>query len=313
MFNNKEYVLAVHKFKSFSKAAKELYISQPSLSASVKRIEAAIGAPLFDRSTNPLSLTEIGEKYIKCATDIANIEENFESFVSNTTKMLKGEIKIGGSSMFSSFVLPALISKFNTEYPGIEFKILEDNTQNLMSMLVDGSVDLVVDNVLISNKSVVPYAFTPELLMLAVPLKFKINERLKGKALTVKDIKEGYHKREDAPAISLKEFENEPFILLKSENDTGKRAVKLFKKYDISPKVVFKLDQQMTAYNITNTGVGISFISDTLISHLYSSPNVCYYKIDDPDVVRNIYFYVKANRYLSNACQTFMDMYIDNK
>ena len=106
MFNNKEYVLAVEKYKSFSKAAKELYISQPSLSASVKRIETEIGAPLFDRSTTPLSLTEIGEKYIKCATDIANIEENFESFVSNSINMLTGEIKIGGSSMFSSFVLP---------------------------------------------------------------------------------------------------------------------------------------------------------------------------------------------------------------
>ena len=64
MFKNKEYVLYVEKSKSFSKAAKELYISQPSLSASIKRIEKEIGAAIFDRSTNPLSLTDIGRKYV---------------------------------------------------------------------------------------------------------------------------------------------------------------------------------------------------------------------------------------------------------
>lgn len=61
MFKGKKYVYEVYREKSFSKAAQNLYISQPSLSARIKQIEEQIGEPLFDRSTNPLQLTEIGK------------------------------------------------------------------------------------------------------------------------------------------------------------------------------------------------------------------------------------------------------------
>ena len=310
MFNNKDYVLSVERHKSFSKAAKELYISQPSLSASIKRIENEIGAPIFDRSTNPLSLTEIGQKYVECALQINDIEQNFINYIGDSMNMLTGGIKIGGSSMFTSFVLPPLISNFNKLYPKIEFNFMEGHTQSLINMLIAGELDLVVENVLISNKSIVPIILTSEVLMLAVPNSFKVNEKLKDKMLTAEDIKAGRHNDPSAPCVKLDSFKDEPFILLKSENDTGKRAKKLCKKHDFKPNVIFKLDQQMTAYNITCSGVGISFISDTIIKHLSASPDVCYYKLDDEDITRNIYFYVKNNRYISKACQSFIDLCI---
>ena len=62
MFGGINYVYEVYRTQSFSKAAKNLYISQPSLSAMIKKIEAKVGAPLFDRSTNPIQLTEYGEQ-----------------------------------------------------------------------------------------------------------------------------------------------------------------------------------------------------------------------------------------------------------
>ena len=281
MFNNKDYVLSVERHKSFSKAAKELYISQPSLSASIKRIENEIGAPIFDRSTNPLSLTEIGQKYVECALQINDIEQNFINYIGDSMNMLTGGIKIGGSSMFTSFVLPPLISNFNKLYPKIEFNFMEGHTQSLINMLI-----------------------------VAVPNSFKVNEKLKDKMLTAEDIKADRHNDPSAPCVKLDSFKDEPFILLKSENDTGKRAKKLCKKHDFKPNVIFKLDQQMTAYNITCSGVGISFISDTIIKHLSASPDVCYYKLDDEDITRNIYFYVKNNRYISKACQSFIDLCI---
>ena len=65
MFSNPEYVYEVYKERSFSKAAKNLFISQPALSVTIKRIENRIGTPIFDRSTNPVGLTECGQKYIE--------------------------------------------------------------------------------------------------------------------------------------------------------------------------------------------------------------------------------------------------------
>ena len=86
MFKSKNYVLTILKEGSFSKAAEALYVSQPSLSATVKRIEEKISAPIFDRSTNPISLTQIGAEYVRCAKEIEASEKNFEKFRTQTSR-----------------------------------------------------------------------------------------------------------------------------------------------------------------------------------------------------------------------------------
>ena len=78
MFQGMNYVYEVYKEKSFSKAAKNLYISQPSLSANVRRVEAKIGYPIFNRNTSPLTLTECGERYIQSVEEILAIENSIE-------------------------------------------------------------------------------------------------------------------------------------------------------------------------------------------------------------------------------------------
>ena len=83
MFNGMEYVYEVYKEKSFSKAAKKLFISQPSLSATVKRVENRIGYPVFNRNTTPLTLTECGEHYIKAVEEILAIQTSFQNFIND--------------------------------------------------------------------------------------------------------------------------------------------------------------------------------------------------------------------------------------
>ena len=112
MFRNKDYVLAVLKAGSFSKAAEEMYISQPSLSASIKRIESKISSPIFNRTT-PVTLTQTGREYVRRALAIREIEDDFSQFIFDQSNLLVGEIKIGGSSLFSSFILPGMIAKFS--------------------------------------------------------------------------------------------------------------------------------------------------------------------------------------------------------
>ena len=77
MFSGMNYVYEVYKEQSFSKAAENLYISQPALSSMIKKIETKIGMPLFDRSTSPIQLTECGKKYIKTAEKIMALDNEF--------------------------------------------------------------------------------------------------------------------------------------------------------------------------------------------------------------------------------------------
>lgn len=111
MFQGMNYVYEVYKEKSFSKAAKNLYISQPSLSANVRRVEAKIGYPIFNRNTSPLTLTECGERYIQSVEEILAIENSFASFVNDLGGLKTGHLTLGGSSLFSSCLLPRLIGE----------------------------------------------------------------------------------------------------------------------------------------------------------------------------------------------------------
>ncbi|MBQ8588543.1 MAG: LysR family transcriptional regulator [Clostridia bacterium] len=305
MFRNKEYILTVLKEGSFSKAAQTLYISQPSLSASVKRIEDKIASPIFNRS-NPVTLTEIGKEYVRYALEIEQKERDFEKYVSDHTGLVTGTVKIGGSSLFSSFMLPAMISEFCRTHPGISFEIIEDNTKNLIDKLNIGMLDIIVDNAEINDESITATYCTSEIMLLAVPKKFEVNLRLSEYSLSADDIKKKKHLESDF-CTDIKAFGNVPFILLNPENDTGKRAQKIFKKHSIVPKVAFYLDQQVTAYNIACQGLGVTFVSDTLIENIVSSDEMNYYVISDKETKRKICFYNKNNRYLSVACQKFLE------
>lgn len=308
MFSNKEYIIQVYKEKSFSEAAKNLYISQPSLSATVKRVEEKLSAPIFDRSTNPITLTEIGREYIRTALEIKKCEEDFANYLSDSFELLKGEIALGGTNLFSSYVIPPMISAFNKSYPDTTFKIREARTKILMSLIVDGELDIVIDNTEISDENISSYVFSSEMLLLAVPKKLEVNEKLADYQLTVGDVHSNLHNNPDFPRIPLSRFKNESFIFLKQENNTGKRAHFLCKKHKISPRVIFELDQQVTSYNITASGLGISFVSDTLIKSLHDTSEVVFYKLTDDEIIRNIYFFVKKNKYLTNACRKFIDV-----
>lgn len=100
MFQGMEYIYTVYQEKSFSKAARKLFISQPSLSATVKRVEEHIGYPIFDRSTKPLTLTEFGKRYISSVEQIISVEHEFSSFMNDWGGLKTGKLVLGGSSLF---------------------------------------------------------------------------------------------------------------------------------------------------------------------------------------------------------------------
>ncbi len=304
MFRYKEYIFTICETGSFTKAAEKLFVSQPSLSATVKRLEDKIGEPIFDRGS-PVSLTEVGKEYVKCAMQIRKIEHDFEKYVFDYGNLLTGKIRIGGSSFFSSLVLPEIISEFSKENSKIEFEIFEDNTKNLLAKLRENSLDIIVDNTLPDEENILSKVYRSERLLLAVPKKFAINEQFEKARLTAEQIKAD--KYLDATGIDFSKLKGQPFVLLRRENDTGRRAEKLFKKYGVEPDAVFYLDQQLTSYNVACAGIGIVFVSDTLVKRIGASPDVYYYKINDRFSVRDIYFLYRKNGYLSSACRKFIE------
>lgn len=310
MFQGMEYVYEVYKEKSFSRAAASLFISQPSLSANVKRIEKRIGYPIFDRSTKPLGLTECGERYIQAVEQIMSVKNEFVNFVNDLGGLKTGKLVVGGSNFFSSWILPGLIADFARKYPLIEIILIEESTANLAQLLQQGALDLAVDNCLLDEAVFDSCIFQEEHLLLAVPRSFAVNESLSAYQLSVESIRDHSFLKPEMKAVPLAAFRDEPFIMLKPENDTGKRALAICHQHRLHPHVVFELDQQLTAYNITCSGMGISFLGDMLISSVPDNPDLVYYKLPPKNSSRNVYFYWKKGRYLSRAMEEFLKLII---
>lgn len=306
MFNGMKYVYAVYKEGSFSKAAESLFISQPSLSANIKREEEIVGYPIFDRSTKPLSLTECGKEYIRAAEQIMSVNQQFEVYLSDMEGLRTGSLSIGGTNLFASWILPELLSDFSGRFPNITIELVEESSHELERMLQSGRIDLLLDNSKLDPVIYEHQVYMKEFLLLAVPAGFDVNNRLSSFQLSHEMIEDGNFLSEDVPAVSLKEFGNCPFVLLKQGNDTGERARAICLENHFTPKVLFELDQQMTSYNITITGMGISFISDTLIRRVPFHDKVFYYKLSGKNVRRNLSFYWKSGRYRSRAMEEFL-------
>lgn len=306
MFSSMKYVYEVYKEHSFSKAAQNLYISQPSLSATIKKTELRIGAPIFDRSTNPIQLTECGKKYIKSIEEIMDIQNSFDNYVNNLNELKTGQLAIGGSNLFASFILPPLITKFTQKYPLVKIHLIESDTATLKNMLLHGSLDLVIDNYAFHDPIYTKQFFADETLLLAVPRRLESNNKAREYQLTYEDIISKRHLAEGTPTVPLTLFKDDPFIFLRTGNDTRFRAEKICQDHELSPNIILKLDQQITSYNVACYGMGIAFVSDTLVCKAMPVPNIIFYKLDEPHSKRTIYFYHKQTKYITRAMEEFL-------
>ena len=145
MTNYKEYIYAVYQEKSFSKAAKKLYVSQPWLSATIKKAEQELGLALFDRSTNPISLTEAGQYYIEKFEEITAIETEMHEHFKQMRDVGRTELHIGSSMFFCTYVLPSLMKEFQFLYPQVTLTLAEGGNKTLLEKLMNGRLDFLLE------------------------------------------------------------------------------------------------------------------------------------------------------------------------
>ena len=308
MFVWKKYVYEVYKERSFTKAAQNLYISQPSLSARIKKIEEIIGEPLFDRSTTPLQLTEVGKVYIEAAEEITQIEQRVENYINDLAGLKTGNLAVGASTLFAAYVVPSLITQFNQKFPDVHIQLIEGNTAELAEMLGRNALDFVIDNYhydsILYNKEL----YCEENILLAVPKHFAVNEELGMYQLSYKNIKNKNYLNQKYPAVPLGRFADLPFIMLTQGNDTRTRGDRLCRNVGFKPNIVLEFNQQSTAYMASSTQLGATFISDILVSQLPTFENLVYYKLDGEEAKRKVFFYYKTHKYKTRVMEEFVRM-----
>ncbi|MBP3896103.1 MAG: LysR family transcriptional regulator [Mogibacterium sp.] len=315
MFRKKDIIAAIYREGGFSKASKKLHIAQPSLSVMVSGVEQEIGAKLFDRSVSPVRLTRVGEKYLECCDNISMIEDDFINYVNDINGLEIGEISIGGSALYISNIVPHILSEFSKRHPSIKIRLYDMDTPALIRMIQSGELDVAIDNFPSNVEKLDKHYLGTEILLLAVPQDYGINENLREFAYSYEDIIKGMHVARTRPYLeNMRAFNDQPFILLQESFDTRKRCDAVFEDYGIKVRAAYELNQLQSAFGMASSGLGITIISDTLVRQSeYSAANMCYYAVRSPEFTRDVYYYTRKSRMISRDLQEFLDISHDTR
>lgn len=301
--NGAVYIYEVYKEKSFSKAAQKLYVSQPALSAAIQREEARWGCAFFDRSRAPVELTEAGRRYVEAVERMMReqraLEEYFDGFLSERRRTLN----IGAPAFFCTYVLPELVKKFGEEHLGATVNIIEAGVDDLANCIQSEAIDLCIAVEEWPANAYKSAAIGEEEIVLAVPRAFPANRRLADFRVGAENL-DGLTVESGAPKVSIAEFADVPFLLLKKGNDMRERALEIFRRARVAPKVIMTLDQLMTSYHMAAAGIGAAFVRAELMK--YVDGGLCYYRLDDEHTVRKINLICKKSRKLPGVVEEFI-------
>lgn len=220
-----KYMLTIFREGSISRAAEVLYVSQPSVSQMVRKVEEELRADLFVRHTNPLVLTPAGECYMQAARAIQSVQQNLDRQLEEMRLGTRGSIRLGMPLQRSLELLPDIFPRFHARYPAVNLKLTEQGSDALETMLLNHQLDIAC---LTTSAKTNPLNYIlvsrEELVLLASK-----NTALAGRV-------------EDGTPIDIREAEEEAFISLRSGHSTRITQDRLFADAHISPEILFETE-----------------------------------------------------------------------
>lgn len=268
------YIKTIVEEKSISKAAQKLFLTQPSLSKCVQKIETSLGTALFKRTNTGLIPTFAGQRYYQVATEILKIYNDFEIEISDINNLKKGRITIGCTIYLATHILPIILPIFKRECPNIELFVVEKNSTELEKDLSAGKVDFALMHTSpvykISNTSNIDFhpLFKDPFLLVT-----KKDHPLNQYAVKIE--------HSDYPKIDITLFANEPFILVKREQRIRQVSELILQKANINPTIVLTTKSFEIARRLACQGIGVTFVPLQYSQIFPGTYEPAYYYIDE--------------------------------
>ncbi|WP_459211801.1 LysR substrate-binding domain-containing protein [Aquimarina rhabdastrellae] len=149
-----KYVLAVAEHQNFTKAAEKTFVTQPTLSMQIQKLEDELDIQIFDRSKKPIELTEVGKKLVQQARNIVNESERIQDIVDQQKGYIGGEFKLGVIPTVMPTLLPMFLNNFIKKYPKVKLKIEELHTEAIIERLNDGHLDAAIAATPLENDNI---------------------------------------------------------------------------------------------------------------------------------------------------------------
>lgn len=284
--NLAKYVYEVWRCRSVSVAAKKLFISQPALSASIKRAEQELGAAIFNRETLPFSLTPEGRLYIEAVERIMQIEEEARSSIMDVSAMKSGRLTVGTATHISSYAIPKICEKFREKYPKIDINIVWSDTESLPELLEKRTVDLIFTSNDTAGHDFVTEPLFEERCIIAIKGDYDGIDHLRPYSISYAEtVSRSYPPEKAISDLSL--FSGVEFIYAPPNSNLYKKRKMFFGESGLSRHVTSNTGRYQLNYNLMLSGFGALFTTDTALATTPPAENCLYFALNSPEATQN--------------------------
>ena len=278
----------VVRLGSFSKAAEELYIAQPTISLHVRQLEEELQTKLLIRTTKSLELTEKGREVYECAVSILQLRDRIREKCSGGEQRI---IRLGASTIPSAYILPEILPAYVKRHPATYFTIDQGDSRSVTEKLAEGVIDIGLIGMKPASSDIAAEPFCEDSVVIITP------------------VREPFLKMKESNSASLRNLFEEPVILREEGSGSLKAADTFLEKAGYSGnelRVAARTNDPETIKNLVAGGLGISLISSKAAENYSRENRVLVFAFPEISARRQFYIATKKGSVLSETAKDFL-------
>ena len=247
-----KYTLAVAEYGNFTTASEKCFVTQPTLSMQVQKLEEELGVTIFNRSTKPLQVTEVGEKVLIQAKKIVEESSRMNDVISEEKGIIGGTLKVGIIPTVTSTLLPLFLNIFIKKHKNVDLKIEEYNTDTISKKLEDNTIDCAIAATPLNNSKIIERPLYYEPFVAYVP---------------------EHHFLSGNKSLEIDDLSNSDLLILEDGHCFRDQVLNLCSLDDLNKQYELKSGSFETLINLSNNGPWMTIIP-YLHSNNLSSKNI---------------------------------------
>ena len=286
-----EAFVCVAETRNFSRAAKKLYLTQPTVSAHIHSLEEELGARLLIRTTKDVLLSTDGERLYQKARDILQLEREIRRDFQNLEGAEKKTVIIGASTIPGQYILPRALSLFSRHYPESQLEILENDSLGVVNMVLNEEIEVGFTGTRMDHPSCIFEGFYQDKLVIVTPNT------------------EEYQRFESPGVFPVEQLYMERLIVREEGSGTRKEAERCLERAGIDLdriSVVATISNQEIICKSVSAGMGISIISSAAAGEYVRRGELKCFSLQEGDVYRKLYMVWNKNSKPGVTARTFI-------
>ena len=290
------FALSIARHQNLTKAAQELYVSQPTLSQCLRKLEEEAGGKLFSRIDSRYYPTCLGEQYLEYARSVLALESQWRQKAAAINGEEEGVLNVALPLMRSFCMAPRIVPAFREMHPGFMLNLYEESTGIQEKLLLDAKLDFAIFNDPQPHPKLEYEPLAREELVLVLPPDHPLADRARARA------------GRRWPWIDLSLFARERFLMHFPEQSTGWTALELFRRYGIDPPVVLRTRSGTDILLLCRKGLGVCFSPENYVQAIeFDTPLGCC-SIGEKGVFTTLQIAYRKGTVLSGPARDFITL-----